>query len=235
MKSSCSSWLYLSRVAASPEGVGYIEEVDDEVGLFHFVEAAFHTGAFDHIAGMLADAGGVDEAKEYAVYVEYFFDRVAGGAGYIAYDGAVFLQQGIEQGALAGIGFADDRYTHAIAYYIAQAEGVEQHAGVVVQLRDKLIKSLTVGKFHIFLREVELQLYEGREADHAVAQGAQLGRESAAHGMQGRLLCRFGIAGNEVGYGLGLGQVHLAMQEGALGKLTGAGYAGSQGSAGLHH
>ena len=62
---------------------------------------------FGLVAGF-AQAGGVDEFHGDAVEGDAFGDRFAGGAGGGGDDGAVALDEAVEEGGFAGVGAADD-------------------------------------------------------------------------------------------------------------------------------
>src|SRR5690606_7510771 len=107
----------------------YIEEIDHNVSLFHFFQAPAYPDAFNEVARMLPDAGSIYQAELNAADINYFFYRVAGSSGYVAYDGSFLIQKGVEQGGLAGIGSAYYSYLNAVLYYIAQLKGIKQPAG----------------------------------------------------------------------------------------------------------
>ena len=56
------------------------------------------------------------------------FDGVAGGAVYVANYGFVFMQELVEEGAFAYVGFADDGYRNTVFEGVAEAEGVGEAA-----------------------------------------------------------------------------------------------------------
>ena len=51
------------------------------------------------------------------------------------------------------------------------------------------------------------------------------GAEAAPHLLQGNLVARLVLGGDQVGHGLGLAEVHLAVQEGPEGEFPGTGHA----------
>src|SRR5438093_319855 len=88
-----------------------------------------HPDAFDHIHGMLADAGSIHQAKDHAIYIERFLDGIAGSARYLTYNGSLLIEQGIQQGALAGIWPADDGDADTMLHHVSIPEGVNQLPG----------------------------------------------------------------------------------------------------------
>jgi len=78
---------------------------------------------------MLADAGGVNQAKQYAVYIDNFFNRISRGARNLTYNGTVFIQQSIQQGGFAGIGLAHNGHTYSVFYHIAQLKRMNELVG----------------------------------------------------------------------------------------------------------
>lgn len=78
-------------------GVGGVDEPNDDAGLVELLEGAFDAHAFDGVVGF-AYARGVDEAEGDALQYDGVLDDVAGGAVNVGDEGAVFLDQAVEQG-----------------------------------------------------------------------------------------------------------------------------------------
>ncbi len=76
-------------------------------GIRHGLEAALDAERFDQPVA-LANAGRVDQLHGDAADGGNFGDHIARGAGDVGDDGAVLLEQAIEQAALADVGAADD-------------------------------------------------------------------------------------------------------------------------------
>ena len=83
-----------------------------------------------------------------------------------------------------------------------------------------------VGELDVLLAEVQLQLHEGDDVQHLGAHLLELRGIAAAQLLQGNVVGGPVLGGDQVGDGLGLGQVHPAVQEGPFGKLTGGGHLG---------
>ena len=96
------------------EGLAGIDDDQGEVGVGHGLPGALDAQGLDQVAA-LADAGGVVEFDGDAADGSGLRDDVAGGAGDLGDDGAVVLEEAVEQAALADIGTADDGEGEAVA------------------------------------------------------------------------------------------------------------------------
>jgi hypothetical protein len=201
-------------------GLPGVEQVDDDAGLLYLLKGSAHPNRLDGVGGF-ADAGSVDEAEADAPDGYFVFDGIAGGACDFGYDGSLLIEQGVEQGGLACVGLAGDGYRHPVLDNVAQGEGVGEASGDCVNAQDELLQVVTVGKLHVFLAEVQLQLNKGGEVEELLSQVADFGREAAPHLLHGQLVGGSGAGGDEVGHRFGLGEIQLAVEEGAEGKLPG--------------
>ena len=94
----------------------------------------------------------------------------------------------------------------------------------------------TVSKLQfLVVAEVEFQFHEGGEMEQLVAQNGQFTAESATHLVHGHAVSSGRSGSNEVGHSFGLAQIHLAVQEGALGIFTRSGGTASLPDEKLHH
>ena len=84
-----------------------------QVGIGHRLVAALDAQRF-HQLRAFADAGGIEELHRNAADGGRFGDQVAGGAGDVGDDGAVLLQQAVEEAALADVRTADDGEREAV-------------------------------------------------------------------------------------------------------------------------
>ena len=87
--------------------------------------------------------------------------------------------------------------------------------------------------FNVLVRVVQHRVEVGHQVHQIVVNAADLpahGPGELAHGVFGR---RHGLRVDQVHHGLGLGQIHLAVEEGPAGKLPGQSLAGAGGKEGL--
>ena len=154
----------------------------------------------------------------------------------VAHDGTFFVQEGIQQGGLTGVCFADDSHGHSVLQGIAHAERIYQVMDNLLNLTGDIFQFRTVGKLQFFVvAEVEFQFHKGSEVEQFVAQDSQFTTESATHLVHGHAVGSGRSGCNEVGHGFGLAQVHLAIQEGTLGVFTRSGGTASLTDEKLHH
>ena len=203
-------------------GVGGVDEPDDDGGLVEFLEGALDAHALDGVVG-LADAGGVDEAEGDALQHDGVFDDVAGGAVDVGDEGAVFLDEAVEQGRFAGVGLADDGGGDAVFDGVAEAERVGEALDDALDFAGQVGEFLAVGKLYLLFAEVEFEFDERYEGEQLLAQAGELAAESATHLLDGQAVRGGRGGGDEVGHGFGLRQVELAVDEGAAGELAGGG------------
>jgi hypothetical protein len=135
--------------------------------------------------------------------------------------------EGVEQAGLAGIGAAGDDHRHALAQHRPW------RAPVPAMKASSSASSCACTwpserKVDLLLGEIHGRLHVHAQLDQGLQQFVHPLRElpfQGTHGGAGRL---GGAAVDEVGDGLGLGQVELVVEEGAFGELAGAGAAGAQ-------
>ena len=121
---------------------GGIEEQNADIGVFDGTNGAHHAvklQIFGHFV-LLADTGCVDEVEVETELVVFRENRVAGGAGDICDNVAVFADEGIDERAFAGIGAANDRKAGNIGIAFVNAVGghlfeneIEQVAGTAAR------------------------------------------------------------------------------------------------------
>ena len=173
----------------------------------------------------LAQAGRVDQPELYPVDIQYFFDGVAGGAGNLGHDGALLIEQGVEQGAFAGIGPPGDDGGYTGFQGIAQREGLQQGVQISPDCPDQSFQILAIGELDVFFAKIEFEFHQTGEVDQLCAKTRDLVFETATQLAEGYCMGRFTLAGDQVGYGFRLREVQLAVQESPQGKLAGLGQA----------
>ena len=106
----------------------------------------------------MADAGGVDEAEGDAAELNGVFDGIAGGALYVADNGALLAEQGVEQGAFAYVGRSDDGYVDAVLEGVARMKGVGKTGDVGIGFLSQRQQFRAVGELKVFVvGEVEFE------------------------------------------------------------------------------
>mmetsp|Transcript_32493 Transcript_32493/g.76308 ORF Transcript_32493/g.76308 Transcript_32493/m.76308 type:complete len:400 (-) Transcript_32493:129-1328(-) len=204
-------------------GLAHAAEVVQEehhVGVGDRVPAARHADALDLVGRVIAQAGGVGDVQRHALDLDGLADLVARGAGDGRDDGELGPGQRIEQRALADVGLAGEHHLQAVAQ-----QGALAGAGLDgAQLRRQAVEpSEGIGlleEVDFFLGEVERGFHQHAQLDELVAQHADLLAQRAAEGPARAAGGGFSAGVDQVGHGLGLGQVELAVQEGALGELS---------------
>ena len=171
-----------------------------------------------------AYAGGIYEAQQDAAHYAGLLDRVARGSGDVRDKGPVVPQQGVQQRTLAAVWCAHDRHGDAVAYGIARLERVGKRGAAPDHLVQQRCKPVPVGKFHLFLAEVEFQFDERGEFKEFRTDFGKFGGITAAQLVQGDPVLRLRARCDEVGYRLGLCEVHFPVRKRPAGELSGPGH-----------
>ena len=180
--------------------------------------------ALDLVLG-LAQTGGVNEHHGDAAHVGGFFAGVAGRAGDVRNDGAVVAVELIEEAGLAGVGAAHDGGADAASQnltFIRRAEQFVHESEAAFQLAFQL--GAGVGR-DVFLGKIQMRLNVRERVHQVVAQLIDAGRKLAGELFIGRAQGEVRPRMNQVRHGFGLREVEAAIEEGALGELTGQGEA----------
>ena len=141
--------------------VGQVEEVEDDGGLIGLLEATTDADLLDAVRRPVAQARGVDEAEKPAVEGERLLDRVARRAGDVGDDGALLVEQPVQQRRLAHVWSADNGHRQPVSERIAGGErgcqGVDASGDAVGQFAE----ACAVSKLQLLvIAKVQLQLHE---------------------------------------------------------------------------
>lgn len=173
----------------------------------------------------LPQAGRIDENNGQAIEVEADLDGVAGRAGDVGHDGRLPPGQGIEEGRLAGIGLArqhdPEPFPQALppsAVGQGRGDGLPQCGGPAEHRR---IEARLV---HIpLIREIEGRLRRREAIDRLVPPGRNLTAQGSFELAEGLPPLALGLGVDQVGDGLGLGEIHPPVEQGSPGELAGSG------------
>ncbi|MCY1434585.1 hypothetical protein D9M71_506490 [compost metagenome] len=168
-----------------------------------------------------------------------FAQHVAGGAGDIGDDGCLAPGQGIEQAGFARVRPAGDHHGHAVAQQRALS-GFAQHAGEFIAYLVELAEDVAIGEeVDLLLGEIDGRLDVDAQLDELLRQPMDAPGELALQRAHGVARGLGGTGLDQVGDGLGLGQVELVVEEGAFAEFAGARLAGAELQAALqehvHH
>ena len=125
-----------------------------------------HPHSFHRIHG-LSQSGGVHQPKRQSIDNTRLFDGIPGGARLIRYQSPVLLQQRIEQGGFTCIGSTGQNRGNTFANHLPRGEGIPQRHHLFSDGLHQGTEGAAIGKFHIFLREVQFQFQQGRKFGHA--------------------------------------------------------------------
>ena len=192
-----------------------IDHPHQHVGLFEMAARPPHALDFQRIL-RLAQSGRVDHAERNPAQGEILLDRVARRPRNVAHHGAVVADQQIEQTRLARVRLAVDDQPHPLAQHAAFVRGRKQPAHRRRQIIDPLQQRLATLRINPLLRKIDErfevsdrgQQFLAQTLDHPAQPSFQLPRR----GPRGRFTARI----DQVHHRFGLGQIHLAVEEGTL-------------------
>ena len=142
--------------------------------------------------------------------------------GDLRHDGRVAPRQKIEQRGFAGVGRTDDGDREALAQALA-APVVEMGRDLGLQLRDAGAHLVGDAGWQVLVGKIDRRLEMGQRAQTQRAPVLVEAMQRAIHLLQRELALLVGFGGHQVGDGLGLGEVELAVLEGAARELAGLG------------
>ncbi len=216
-------------------GLGGVEDVEDEVGFGQGFAGFGDAEGFSFIAAGGSDAGGVDEGDGDAFDGEAFGDGVARGAGGGGDDGAVALDELVEERGFAGVGAADECEGEAVAHDASvgvaggECDKRRLHGRDAV---DDLRGRQDVDVIEVFAGgEVHAGFKGGDEGDEVALDGSDGAGDRAAELLRGDAGLVEGVRVDEVADGFGLGEIDATGEPGALGELAGFGEARAAGEA----
>ena len=206
---------------------GFVHE-DDDVGTTGCCQRTLNAQLLDAVVGV-AQACRIDEAELGTTgsvgrgEVEGVLDGVACGTLDVAHDGLVLLKELVEEGGLAYVGSPDDGHGNAVLDGVARSEGGRETGDFLLYVLSYAEEFRAVGKLQfLVVGEVEFEFEQGGEVEEAFAEVGEAVGDAAPHLLHGYPMLRGITGGYEVSHGLSLREVHLAVEEGALGELPGA-------------
>jgi hypothetical protein len=206
--------------------VGAREVVQEQhrVGAFDLPPGARHADLLDLVAA-LAQAGGVGHMQRHAMDLDGLRDHVARGARHRAHDGQLGAGQRVEQRTLARVGLARDHHLDAFAQQGALLRAL-LHGGELRLQPLELPGSRRPSAGSRFplpeSRAWPPPACAGGSARRAAC-GSRARRRPTANARAARGGLGAGV--DQVGNGLGLRQVDLAVEKGALAELARLGHA----------
>ena len=203
-----------------------VEQQQDAVGPFDGLPGAANAFPLHHVLA-LAQTGGVDDVQRQAVDVDLLAQHVAGGAGDVGDDGRLPPGQGIEQARLAGVGLAGEHDVHALAHQLALPGGGHHPREFVEQGVDALAEVFVGQKVDLLLGKVDGRFDEHAQFGQRRDRGMHPVGEHALQRLHGAARRLFGAGLDQIGDGLGLGQIDLVVEEGPLRELAGPRRAGA--------
>ena len=152
-------------------------------------------------------------------------DLVAGGAGNVGDDRQLGPGQGIEQRALADVRLAGKDDPDAFVEQRALARRRQHRGDLRFRLGEPAARAGALEELDLLLGEIERRLDQQAQLDDLLGEQPDLARERAIERAGRRARRGLGARVDQVGHGLGLRQVELVVEEGALGELAGPGEA----------
>ena len=137
-----------------------------------------------------ADTRRVEEPEDDPVDVDPLLDDVARRAGDVGNQDALFVEQAVEQCALADVRSSRDRYGDPLLDGIPERERIAQGVDMRPDPLHRLPQLRAVGEFDLFLRKVEFQFEERSEFQQLFAQSFQRVGITSPHLVRGERMGR---------------------------------------------
>ncbi len=218
------------------EGIGFRKlrcggQMDDDVrGAQRFLRPSDSFGLHRVLGAPMARR--VDEADREAADLAEGFDRVPRRSGVGGDDRPVLAQDRVEEARLTDIRAAGENDDDPLAEQPTGGCGAGQGDELVPQPVDSAEHSRPDLRSDILLRKIEEGFPMGDELQKEAPSFRELTAEPTLFPLLGGRQAAQAAGVNEIGDRLGLGQVELAMEKGALGELSGKGCAGAEGEIG---
>ena len=211
----------ICRVFVEPGGLRRItiQNVKKKISRSERSFGAHDPFAFKFVLG-IAQASRVQQSNRNAAQVYHFFNCVACRARRFADDGAVVTKKSIQQTRFPGVGRAvDDRADplaqnpslfgrrEQIAHYLP--DGIETRAQFAAFIRRD-----------VFLRKIDCGFHMRQHFDQLCADGSDLRTKPSFQLLIGGAKREIALGADQIHDRFGLRQIHLAVQEGALGEFA---------------
>ena len=138
-------------------------------------------------------------------------------------DGALITEKTIQQAGFACIRYAEDDGAKPFAEDLALIGGAEEAGDGLADGIEAGEESGAGGGVDVFVGEIDVGLDVGEQAQEGFAKGEDVAAEAALELLSGGAEGEVGLGPNKVHDGLGLGEVHLPIEEGAPGEFAGLG------------
>lgn len=204
-----------------------IDHPEHEQGFVQLLPRALDAHLLHDVVGV-AQSGRIDEAEGEAPDEGGLLDAVACGAVDVAHEGAVLADQVVEECRFAHIGLADDGHGNALLDGLADMVGPGQRGHVVLDAAGQGEELAAVGKDQVVVvGEVQFEFEQRGEPEQPFAQRLQGRADVALELAEGQPVGGLVGGTDQVGHGLGLAQVHLAVEVGPAGVFARFGLAAS--------
>ena len=190
-----------------------------DVGIGNGVPGTCNAHLLDHVLAV-AQAGGVDDVDRYTFNLDGLLDLVTRGAGNGRHYGQLGTGQGVEERGLAGIGLPGNDHADAFAQQGALARLLQDQLQTG---KDVVELALGIGflqEVDLFFGKIQRGLDQHAQVDEGVLDCMDAPGKYPGQRLAGTTRRRLGAGVNQVGNRLGLGQIELVVEEGALGKFT---------------
>ena len=200
-------------------------EPEDQVGLAGTLDGAADALLLD-LAGSLADPRRIRDDDREPLQIEMHLHAIAGRAGLVRHDRGLATGECIQQCRLAGVGRSGKHDAEARAQDLAAMAIIQVTAHCGAQRLDRgSCAGQRVGGDVRFVGEIDGRFHQCLRFDQRRAPAVIEAREIAARLAQGLAALAFGLGVDEIGEALHLGEIDLAVVEGATGELARLGHA----------
>ncbi len=208
--------------AGDRSGVRRIHHEQHAVGARQLAVRAADALGLDLVGG-IAQAGGIEHVQRQAVDLDALAQHVAGGAGHGRDDRGVVTREAVEQARLAGVRAPGDHDGEPVAQQRALPGGLGEPGKAPADELEPGVERAVAEEVHFLLGEVDGGLDPHAQLEHRFGEVVHLRGELALQRAQrgARRLRRAAV--DQIGDGLGLGEVELVVEERPPCELAGLG------------
>ena len=207
------------------QGLGGIEHRQHQLGCLQPLPGRLDADALHRVVG-IPDARRVRQPQRHPGHHDGLLHHVSGGTCVLGDDGALAPREQIHQSGLSRVGPAGNHRDKALPVHAAPIKALEQLLQGFLPLADALQKRGFLHLGHVLLGEVRPGRQVGSLLQQPLFDGLDFPGQHPGAPRQGGFPGLLPAGGDKAHHRLGLGQVHLAVEEGPAGELPRPGGSG---------
>src|SRR5438309_1585024 len=197
-----------------------IEHHQDQISVGESFHGLLNSNALGFVEGA-ANPGGVHELDWNSAKRNRFSHRVTGGPGSGGHDGALALNQPIEQTRFPDIRTTNDGESQSFMNDFSVSKRLSEFVERIANRRN-VLKNLICGEYrNVVFGEVDSGFEQGNQLNQLLLDWLQAARECAFKLLSGNFGLIKGLRLDQIADSLGLREIDAAIQECSHGEFTG--------------